>query len=351
MKKNFTVIAMFALLLGISEIRAQVVLGDYEFNASGAVSSTDFSLFSKSSTDTVYQGRTQFRMVLPFSYVTGNMGLLYSMVDKYNPYKKDFLGDAIHTVKTFTTQADKIVSSKCRFKMQGIDITNEKGYDFTFGIIGTIGSDSIFASVNTMTTRPSEVMTYVRTKSGFESSAFHPMPYVFPQTVGSIFDYHEADIDFAQNEGTITFVIDGTILGAVYIGNLINTQFSVYLVTYVPGPEFPEAYDANLQPAQTKETNVTYTTSIDWLTVSSRDDIATINEDVNSEKMNIYPNPARDIVHLSLPGDYTVNVQNIQGETVLNKRISGYFSVSRWPKGLYTVRVDNNKIFKLTVLK
>jgi hypothetical protein len=88
----------------------------------------------------------------------------------------------------------------------------------------------------------------------------------------------------------------------------------------------------------------------DW-TVGIEDDI--------TESMELYPNPAKDVLNVKLTSasDFNVEVSDLLGKVVLRNQISGKrnaaIDVSALPEGLYMIRIetDNNTFLDRVIVK
>lgn len=81
-----------------------------------------------------------------------------------------------------------------------------------------------------------------------------------------------------------------------------------------------------------------------YLQKASENIILSVNE-VNNKSLNIYPNPAKDILHIQNNGE---NVKNItiydtSGRQMLTTKAAKEINVSKLPKGNYVVQVETNK--------
>jgi hypothetical protein len=100
---------------------------------------------------------------------------------------------------------------------------------------------------------------------------------------------------------------------------------------------------------------ISYSIRLDWL--------LSIQNNNFTNKINIYPNPSTDFVHIEIPdiGNKTVNLMviNALGEVVLrhNTTITGSYNyllnVSDLPKGIYFVSINsgNNKYLKKIIVQ
>jgi len=88
--------------------------------------------------------------------------------------------------------------------------------------------------------------------------------------------------------------------------------------------------------------------------------ITGILEKVSENMVNIFPNPATDMINVSLPFDFgnnvLVSIFNVEGKLVCNESINGNtfnVKVSDFPKGTYNIRIisEKNTFNKLLILK
>ncbi len=88
--------------------------------------------------------------------------------------------------------------------------------------------------------------------------------------------------------------------------------------------------------------------------------ITGILEKVSENTVNIFPNPATDMINVSLPFDFgnnvLVSIFNVEGKLVFNESINGNtfnVKVSDFPKGTYNIRIisEKNTFNKLLILK
>jgi hypothetical protein len=77
-------------------------------------------------------------------------------------------------------------------------------------------------------------------------------------------------------------------------------------------------------------------------------------DDVSNTVFDIYPNPSTGMFNVVTNGKITVQVINVQGQTVNTLQIEGNstLDLSAQPKGIYFIRVeiDNSTFFKKLVI-
>ena len=59
-----------------------------------------------------------------------------------------------------------------------------------------------------------------------------------------------------------------------------------------------------------------------------------------AENIAVWPNPARDILHLDIMDGVTVSVFDMMGRMVMQKRYEGQLDVSGLASGLYAVKAE-----------
>lgn len=76
-------------------------------------------------------------------------------------------------------------------------------------------------------------------------------------------------------------------------------------------------------------------------------DAALSNNTVELEKLALYPNPAKDIIHLSLPegiGNFTSTITDISGKTVYDTKSSNDFiNVQSLAQGIYILKIKSEQ--------
>ena len=70
-------------------------------------------------------------------------------------------------------------------------------------------------------------------------------------------------------------------------------------------------------------------------------------------KFTVYPNPAKDIIHIQNAGKATVTLTNQSGKTILTKTINGNgeINVSHLPAGLYYLKNGETGEVQKIILK
>lgn len=74
-------------------------------------------------------------------------------------------------------------------------------------------------------------------------------------------------------------------------------------------------------------------------------------ETIKTEELNIYPNPARDVVNIEIPirfqANAILNIYDVQGKLILNKNITGslvQLDVNQYQPGVYKVVLNGSQI-------
>lgn len=93
-------------------------------------------------------------------------------------------------------------------------------------------------------------------------------------------------------------------------------------------------------------TPTSYSSFGDNVSIWYTTDVTADSPIVDAEKISIYPNPATDAFHImGLSGVSSISLTNLSGETLLLKQVSDKetVSVSTLPKGVYILKIKNNK--------
>ena len=71
-------------------------------------------------------------------------------------------------------------------------------------------------------------------------------------------------------------------------------------------------------------------------------------------KFTVYPNPAKDIIHIQNAGKATVTLTNQSGKTILTKTINGKedINIGHLPAGIYYVKnIETKETAKILISK
>lgn len=87
---------------------------------------------------------------------------------------------------------------------------------------------------------------------------------------------------------------------------------------------------------------------IDWVKVYQIENSAGVDESLNIFKVDVYPNPTNDVLHIQInkPDDYKVLITEMSGKTVVDTMLnqSSAIDISNLNEGMYIVLVSNGKI-------
>ena len=254
-------ICLAALLIVISPalLRASILLDD-DFNEN-TVSSLIWHIPTwQSPTDGTYIGRTQFRVTqnspMPFAD-NSNVRLT---VESYNPTGFSFYGTDLVSNISFPPGGEGLritVRAKMETSTPGV-----VGGIFLYAL--TPGSTTLHDEIDFefLTTVPQSVQTNIYANEPLGTGHPHFVPYVS----GSITDYHTYEILWQSNQ--VTWLVDGQPVRTE--SSHVPTQpMQLHLNIWVPGPEWLEAYSAELQPVSSPDSNQVVTMSIDSVSVES----------------------------------------------------------------------------------
>lgn len=142
-----------------------------------------------------------------------------------------------------------------------------------------------------------------------------------------------------STNGVVRFAFNN--INLAYYGDASNAMVSYRIKTkknLLPGTEFRNKaaifFDYN-DPIITN-------TTINSLEI--HDDLTEMNLKINS--LRIYPNPATDLLHVSLPeGNGVLSVFNLLGEELLFQKINSHTSlnISQYPQGVYILKYIDSK--------
>ncbi|MDD3078814.1 MAG: glycosyl hydrolase [Paludibacter sp.] len=86
-----------------------------------------------------------------------------------------------------------------------------------------------------------------------------------------------------------------------------------------------------------------------WMVIDLSGDISGTKTTLSDENIGIYPNPARDILHIKRTGNQgLVNVEifSVSGQKIMEEKNSGFVDIQALNSGFYIVRVNHDNVFK-----
>jgi hypothetical protein len=338
MKTKFVLIAIIiAVSLGLANAQTTTIFFD-DFNGSYMISAWWDIPTWVSSTDGTFVGRTQFRCSQnsPLPEISNSEARIN--IDTYNPTNVlpniAFYGTDLRTIRTFLPGKGLIFTVRAKFNLPIVG--GIVGANFLYDLTGS-GSTHNEIDFEVLTNLPNEVHNNIYSDEPL--GAGHPG---FAPITNPITEYHTYVIKWLPNE--ISWSVDG---------NVIRTETTLipdepmhfHLNIWVPGAEWADAYDANLQPTNTPSLNQIYTMLVDYVKVDSLG-LPTSIAGMQEVKDNFYPNPAHDLIYFNIPGKVNVSIYNSLGNMILNKRdiTNGTLSITSLSPGTYILRCEQNGI-------
>ena len=74
----------------------------------------------------------------------------------------------------------------------------------------------------------------------------------------------------------------------------------------------------------------------------------------NNNKIRVYPNPVRSILHISSNENYKVNVYDLSGKLVLQQKVNNSLNLSMLPSATYLMSlsdIDGKILEQFTIIK
>lgn len=213
--------------------------------------------------DGTFVGQTQFRC-------TQNSPL---------PAIKD--GNAIITVESYNPTADStkpsfygtdLISNQSFALSEGIHITvRAKMNASTNGIVGGIflyalkpGSTTLHDEIDFefLTNEPNGVQTNIYSNEPLGTG--HPQFITY--TTEIITDYHTYEIKWQPTK--VSWFVDGNLVRKD-TSHVPKGPMNFHLNLWIPSPEWPQAYDSDLQPTTSESSNEVFVMSIDFIHIQS----------------------------------------------------------------------------------
>ena len=295
-----------------------------------------------SPTDGTYVGRTQFRCSQNAGLPAISNGEAIIILETFNPTGTSFYGTDLISNRTFLLGDGLIFTIRVRYKSpvpRGI-----VGGLFLYDLVeGGPNHDEI--DFELVSNKLSEVQTNVYDNEPL--GAGHP---VFHPITGSVTEYHTYVIKWLPGE--ISWLVDGVTVRTSR--NLVPERpVHFHLNVWVPGAEWAEAYDANLQWVTNPALNQAYSMIVDYVKVDSiilKDPIYDIYRE--EPKICFYPNPAHDLIYFESDGKFSLDIYNSNGIRVLSKKdiTDGNLSISDLAPGIYSLQYRRNGVRKYSKL-
>ncbi|WP_028324644.1 glycoside hydrolase family 16 protein [Desulfatirhabdium butyrativorans] len=204
-------------------------------------------------------GLTQFRFTQNSSLPAANNGCAIIALESYNPTAISFYGTDLRSNQSFAVGS-------------GIHITVRAKMDTaTRGIVGGIflyalkpGSTTNHDEIDFefITNRPHGVQTNIY---GNEKLGDGHVVFV-PYASGSIMDYHTYEIKWLPEQ--VSWFIDGKLV-RTDTNHVPAGPMNLHLNIWVPGSGWPAAYDPDLKPATSADSNRIFSMSVDSVHVQS----------------------------------------------------------------------------------
>lgn len=264
MRKLVFGIVVGILLISPSIIVASTLLYD-DFNGN-IVSSSEWHIPTwVSPTDGTYVGRTQFRVTQHSSLPPTSNSMAIITVESYNPTGFSFYGTDLISNQSFLLD-------------KGIHITVRAKMDTS--MLGIVGGIFLYALKTGSTTSHDEIDFELLTNvpNGVQTNIYsnEPLgighPQFIPYTTGSITDYHTYEIKWHLNQ--VSWFIDDKLV-RTETSHVPTGPMNFHLNIWVPGPEWDQAYNPNLQPTSSANSNQTFRMNVDSVNIQS---IASMSE-------------------------------------------------------------------------
>jgi hypothetical protein len=286
-----------------------------------------------SPTDGTYLGRTQFRCT-PALLPAAILGEAVINVETLNPTGFSFYGTDLITNRSFVRGNGLIFTIRAKMKAP-----------VTGGIVGGIFLYDLTCSCGAIHDEIDfELVTNDVNKIHTNIYSDEPLGTGHPESVTAVppvTDYHIYVMKWFPTE--ITWSVDGNIIRTYGISPGGPMHF--HLNMWVPGVEWPAAYNAALQPVTLPASNQVFSMIVDYVRVDSL--TAGANSIVEEFKSGqyFYPNPAHDMIHFSDIGPTYVSIYNTFGDIVINRKdVAGNFSVEGLSPGLYLIKYEADGI-------
>lgn len=258
MRRVLSSIVLGSLVISPSILVAATLLYD---NFDGTtVSSSNWHIPTwVSSTDGTFVGRTQFRVTQhsPLPAISEDKAII--TVESYNPTGFSFYGT-------------DLISNQSFIMDEGIHVTVRAKMDnYMPGVVGGIflyalkpGSTTLHDEIDF------ELLTNLADRVQTNIYSNEPLGIGHPEFVsyasGLISDYHTYEIKWQSTQ--VSWIIDGNIVRTET--NYVPTgPMEFHLNIWVPGSDWYQAYNPNLQPTSAASSNQIFGMSVDYVSIQS----------------------------------------------------------------------------------
>jgi beta-glucanase (GH16 family) len=324
MKKFFTIFVI-VILYAVANAQAQVtIFQDHFLSMNNAFWHIPTWV---SNTDGTYVGRTQFRCTQNAQLPSVANSEVSIDLDTYNPTGFSFYGTDLISNRTFLPGNGLVFTIHARMKTPIVG--GMVGGIFSYDVTGSNIHDEI--DFELVTNHMNSVSTNVYSDQPLGVGVPDSSALIDPITSNHIYV-----IEWLPNK--INWFIDGTLVRTETI--TVDGAMHFHLNLWVPGTEWPYAYNAGLQPVNSLSANTTYSMLVDLVQVDSLISTNTIAENRKIEP-EFYPNPAHDEINFTTPVTNLI-ISSINGDMIENKQVTdGKVSVNNLAPGMYIVRYES----------
>lgn len=215
-----------------------------------------------SPTDGTFVGRTQFRVSQNSPLPRIKNGLAYVALGTYNPTGFSLYGTDLISKRTFKTNSKGILFT-CVAKIQGPILKGLVAGIFLYAL--KPGSNTLHDEIDfeILGNYPWHVQTNIYGNEPLEVG--HPVSYKMKSSATS---YHTYQILWSTNQ--VSWYVDTQLVRTVTTESPIPVgPMCIHLNMWAPGQEWPNAYDASLQPVSNPSLNKNYFLLVDQVMVQT----------------------------------------------------------------------------------
>jgi len=223
-----------------------------------------------SSGDGSYVGRTQYRVSQNSPLSATSNGAAIVTVETYNPTGYSFYGTDL--ISNYSFSSDNALHITVRAKLD----------TFTRGIVAGIflydlkpGSTTLHNEIDfeLITNFPNGVQTNIYSNEPLDEG--HPKFILYKN--GSISDFHTYEIKWQSNQ--VSWFVDDE-LARVETNHVPNSPMHFHLNIWVPDSDLFDAYNPDLVPADSANTNQIFSMSVDSVDIQSISTVPAVSNNV-----------------------------------------------------------------------
>ncbi len=210
-----------------------------------------------SPTDGTFAGRTQFRTTQNAPLPAVSKGKALIILETHNPTGFSFYGTDLISDKAFERGQGVIV--RVRAKLSAT-VPGLVGGIFLYALKDGDNTNHDEIDFELLSNTPEKVNTNIYGNEPLGAGR----PVAVPFVAGTIHDYHIYEIRWFADK--VIWSVDGRIIRRVK-KNIPSGPMRLHVNVWAPAVEWPEAYSAELKPADNAEQNQVYAMRVDWVSI------------------------------------------------------------------------------------